>query len=155
MGRMRRGTPLLLVLFLLAPAAAGEEPPPGSTITLTFTEALRTALQNNLDLANAGLETEKSEKEKKIVDREQLPALSLDAGYTRLSIPETSDIPIPGFNLPDSEADLSLTATMPLYTGGRLPAARRQATEELDLTKVAERGTRGDILLETATTSPT
>jgi len=153
MGRLRRGSPLLLVLSLLAPGAAGEEPPPSSTtVTLTLTEALRTALENNLDLANAGLETEKSEKEKNIVDREQLPALSLDAGYTRLSIPETSDIPIPGFNLPDSEADLSLTATMPLYTGGRLPAARRQATEELDLTKVAERGTRGDILLETATT---
>lgn len=151
MSPMGRGALLLLVLSLPAPGAADGEPPHGGTVTLTLTEALRTALQNNLDLANAGLETEKSEKEKRIVHREQLPALSLDAEYTRLSLPETSDIPIPGFSLPESEADLSLTATMPLYTGGRLPAARRRATEELDLTKTAERGTRGDVLLETAT----
>jgi outer membrane protein TolC len=125
--------------------------PQAPVVTLTLSGALQTALVGNLALANAALDTSKAEKEKKGVDRARLPEVSLDAGYARLSVPETSDIPIPGFSLPDAEADVSVVATVPLYTGGRLPAARKQAAQGLALIRETERRTQGDILLETAT----
>jgi outer membrane protein len=146
---------LCLLLAVCAPLAGslpcrGEEAA-GSTITVTLHEALVTVLQNNLDLANAVLETSKSEKGRKIVDRERLPELSLDGRYTRLETPEASEIPLPGYSFPESEADLALVATMPLWTGGRLASASRQAATGADLAKEAERIARFDLLLETAT----
>jgi outer membrane protein TolC len=138
---------LLLLAALSIPVSAGGE----EAVTLTLSAALRTALANNLDLANAALETSRAEKEEEIVARKQLPDVSLSAGYTRLEEPEASDFPIPGFTLPDSESDVSATAKMPLYTGGRLKSARESASRGVELTREEERRVRGDLLLETAT----
>lgn len=140
---------LLAALLLLPAAAAGQGPVPGE-VTLTLSEALLTSLANSPEVANAVIATEISEKDRKIADRERLPEVSLDGGYTRLSVPEVSDIPIPGFTLPDEEADVAVAGSMPLYTGGRLASRREQASQGTDLARIAEKITRDDTLLETA-----
>jgi outer membrane protein len=147
---------LSCLLLALCAALAGSLPcraedPAADRVTVTLPEALTAALRNNLDLANAVLETSKSEKGREIVDRKRLPELSLDGRYSRLETPEASQIPVPGYSLPDSEADLAFVATMPLWTGGRLSSASRQASRGADLTKEAERSARFNLLLETAT----
>jgi outer membrane protein TolC len=136
---------LLLAAVSLPVVAVGEE-----VVTLTLSAALQTALANNLDVADAALETARSEKEKEIAVREQLPDVSLRAGYTRLEEPAASDLPLPGFTSPDSDSDVAVTAKMPLYTGGRLKSARKIASSGLELAREDERRTRSDILLETA-----
>jgi outer membrane protein TolC len=152
-GRLMRRPCLILALYavLAGSLPCRAEDPAADRVTITLPEALTAALKNNLDLANAVLETSKSEKGSKIVDRERLPELSLDGRYTRLDTPEASEIPVPGYSFPESEADLALVATMPLWTGGRLSSASRQASTGADLAKEAERTTRFDLLLETVT----
>jgi len=140
---------LLAALLLLPPAAGGEEPARGE-VTLTLSEALLTSLANSPEVANAAIAAEISEKDRQIADRERLPEVSLDGGYTRLSVPEVSDIPIPGFSIPDEESDVAVAGSMPLYTGGRLASRREQASQGADLARIAEKITRDDTLLETA-----
>jgi outer membrane protein TolC len=137
---------LLLAAISLPVVAGGEE-----VVTLTLSAALQTALANNLDLANAALETARSEKERAITARKQLPDVSFSAGYTRLEEPAAAEPPIPGFTLPDSESGVAATAKMPLYTGGRLKSAREMASRGVDLTREGERRAKSDLLLETAT----
>ncbi len=137
---------LLLAATSLPLAAQGEE-----VVTLTLSAALQTALANNLDLANAALETARSEKESAITARKQLPNVSLSAGYTRLEEPGSAEPPFPGFTLPDSESAVAASAQMPLFTGGRLKSAREIAAREVDLAREEERRVRSDLLLETAT----
>ncbi len=146
---------VLSLLCRLCPAAAAEP------LTLTLDEAVSFALENNLDLANASLEVSKAELESQIADRRRLPEADAEARYSRFDIPEAEvpqielppelGIPDPELSLPDREADVALSATMPLYTGGRLSSASRRASLGLELTREAERIARGDLLLETAT----
>ncbi len=149
-GRLMRRPCLILALYavLAGSLPCRAEDPAADRVTITLPEALTAALKNNLDLANAVLETSKSEKGSKIVDRERLPELSLDGRYTRLDTPAASEIPVPGYSFPESEADLAIVATMPLWTGGRLSSASRQASTGADLAKEAERTTRFDLLLD-------
>jgi outer membrane protein TolC len=143
----RAGKALMLAAGLALPVPAQG----GETVTLTLPEALQTVLANNLDLANAALETARAEKERAITVRKQLPDVSLSAGYTRLEEPRSAAPPLPGFTLPDSESAVAATAKMPLYTGGRLKSAREISSRGVELTREKERRARSDILLETAT----
>ena len=121
-------------------------------VTLTLEEALDITRSNSLSIANAALEVQKAEKDRSIASRRSLPTLGFDARYTRMDEGSVSGTTIPGFETPNSRADLSLTAFMPLYTGGRLSTGRRQATLGLVLTMEEERAILGDVLLEVAAT---
>jgi len=141
-------TGLAILFSSVSGHAAGK---PVETLTITFDEALATALGNNLGLANAGIEVSRTSKDQAIVDRRRLPEISLDGRYTRLEDPGIAEIPVPGYSIPDSETDLALVAKMPVWTGGRLSTASRQASAGVELTKTAEKIVRQNLLLETAT----
>ena len=104
-------TPLLLVVLLSGHAvdAWGEDKKP----ELDLARCLRLARENNLDLANAVQEIRKAENSVTMADGARLPEVDLTTTYTRMK-EETAVIP--GVEIPDTQADISIGAAMPLYT---------------------------------------
>lgn len=136
-----------LPLFLfLSPAAAGD------VVTLSLADALDAAMANNLQVQNAALATAQSQQDRTIADGRRLPELDIEGSYTRLELPAASDIPVPGFGFPESDADVAVKGTLPLYTGGRISSARRLAATGVELSSRSEGLTRDDVILETAST---
>jgi len=133
-------------MLFFSPAAGAAE-----VVTLSFPDALAAALANNLVLKNADISSAQSEIDLRIAEGRRLPEVDMSGRYARLELPASSDIPIPGVSFPESEADVSLGATMPLYTGGRIASSLRQAKTGSELSAEAANRTRGDTLLETAT----
>ena len=142
---LRKGSLVAALLFSLpSPLFAVE------SVTLTLEEAFKTALENNLEIANAALGTSIAEQGERIAAGAALPEVTFDGGYTRFDLPDSSDVSLPGYPSPDAEADLSVTAVVPLYTGGRITSGRHRASRALELAREEERAVRQDILLETA-----
>ncbi len=135
---------LLLVLLSIAalPAAVGAT---GEEVTLTLAEVIDTALKNSLDLSNAELDVAKAEQDRLIAGRQRLPEVTFNTTYTRMDQGSSGLSAIPGFTLPGTEADLSVSAQVPLYTGGRISSGYRQASLGYDLSIESRRAALGDL----------
>jgi len=134
--------PALLIIFFITNFANAE------ALELDLSQCLRLAQENNLDLANAVQEIRKAENSLTMADGARLPEVDLTTTYTRM---KDEAAVIPGVDIPDTQADLSIGATMPLYTGGLLKSSRKQARTGLAIAKEEHRVALGDILLETTT----
>jgi outer membrane protein TolC len=141
----------LLFCFLVAvlPVNSLYASDSGRVLELGLTECLQLARENNLDLANAAWEVSKAETQVDIADGSRLPEVQFSTTYTRMG--DESGSAIPGIEVPDSQADLSLNAAVPLYTGGLLKASGKQARTGLDIARENYRAAQGDLLLETTT----
>ncbi len=139
---------LLFVILSGSPVYAGEA---GEPLKLNLAECLRLALENNLDLANAAREVRRAEIRVGIADGARLPEVELSATYTRMSDGSDSSSLVPGLDVPNAQADIAVSASIPLYTGGSLSAASNQARIGVNLAREDHRAALGDILLETAT----
>ncbi len=133
--------PVLLSIAAL-PAAASAT---GQEVTLTLAEVIDTALKNSLDLSNAELDVAKAEQDRLIAGRQRLPEVTFNTTYTRMDQGSTGLASIPGFTLPETEADLSVSAQVPLYTGGRISSGYRQASLGYDLSIESRRAALGDL----------
>ena len=136
---------VLSIILLNAPAASGES---SETLQLDLNQCLRLAQENNLDLANAFQEVRKAKTDVAIAGGARLPEVDLTTTYTRM---KDEDAVIPGVELPETQADLNIGATIPLYTGGLLKSSSKQARTGLAMAKENYRAVSGDILLETKT----
>ena len=134
--------PVLLITTLFGNFAFAE------TLELDLTQCLSLAQENNLDLANADQEVRKAETGVTIVNGARLPEVELTTTYTRM---EDESAAIPGVELPETQADLNLGASLPLYTGGLLSSSSKQARMGLTIAKENYRAALGDTLLEAAT----
>jgi len=135
---------LAAIVLSTCPAFAQEAE---SMIELNLDECLRLARENNLDLANAAEEVRKAEAQVDLADGSRLPEVEFSTTYMRMGDEAVSAIP--GVEIPDSQADLTLSASVPLYTGGLLSAAAGKARTGLDIAHENYRASLGDILLET------
>lgn len=110
--------------FTLSPAPVRAEQ------TLTLTEAMSRALNANPAVAIDRYEVDKQALEQAIAGGEYLPKIDLRADYTRYGDPNlVHPLREPGV-FPPFDTDItgiSATVTQPLYTGGRLTAARSAA----------------------------
>jgi len=139
-------TPLLLSVLLSGHAVhAGSE---DIALELDLTQCLRLAQENNLDLANAVQEIRKAENSVTIADGARLPEVDLTTTYTRM---KDEAAVISGVEIPDTQADLNIGATLPLYTGGLLKSSSKQARTGLAIAMEEYRAALGDTLLETTT----
>lgn len=134
--------PVLLIITLFGNFANAE------TLELELAQCLHLARQNNLDLANADMEIRKAETDVAIAEGARLPEVEFTTTYTRLK-DEAADIP--GVEIPETQADLNLGATLPLYTGGLFSSSSKQARTGLTIAKENYRAALGDTLLETTT----
>lgn len=134
---------LLLTLVLFTSPAAGA---PVAGLNLSLPEIIDTALNNSLDLENAELQVIKSERDRLIADRQRLPEVTFNTTYTRMDSDNTGLASIPGFTLPETEADLSVAAQLPLYTGDRISSGYRQASVGYDLSIESRRVALGNLL---------
>jgi outer membrane protein TolC len=112
----------LAFTLLAAPVHAGE--------TLTLAQAMSRALSANPAVAIDHYEVDKQALEKAIAAGQFLPKINLQADYTRYGDPyQVHPIRQAGV-FPPFDTDItgiSATITQPLYTGGRLSAARSAA----------------------------
>jgi outer membrane protein TolC len=136
---------LLSVVLLSSPASAGEA---SLALELDLAQCLRLAQENNLDLANADQEVRKAETGVTSAAGARLPEVEFTTTYTRM---EDESAAVPGVEIPGTQADLNLGASLPLYTGGLLRSSSKQARDGLGIAKENYRGALGDTLLEVTT----
>ncbi len=135
---------MLALLSLTAlPAATGTT---NGEVTLSLVEVIDAALKNSLDLSNAELDVAKAKQDRLIAGRQRLPEVTFNTTFTRIDQGSTGLASIPGFTLPGTEADLSVSAQVPLYTGGRISSGYRQASLGYDLSTESRRAVLGDLL---------
>ncbi len=120
-------------------------------VTLSLTEVIDTALKNSLDLSNAELDVAMAEQDRLIAGRQRLPEVTFNTTFTRMDQGSTGLASIPGFTLPGTEADLSVSAQVPLYTGGRISSGYKQASLGYDLSVESRRAALGDLLRDVTT----
>jgi outer membrane protein TolC len=103
-----------LVLLPARAAAAG---------TIGIEEAIEKALRNaeRMKIARAGAEAVRESGREAVAFAR--PQLVLEGGYYRVGT-TAEEIPIPGFENPDDNASVSLTASQVLLAGGRITGSR-------------------------------
>lgn len=140
--------PGALALSLLAAPVRAEE-------TLTLTEAMSRALSANPAVAIDRYEVDKQALEKAIAAGEFLPKIDLQADYTHYSDPyQIHPIREAGV-FPPLDTDivgLSATIKQPLYTGGRLSAARSAATYDHAAAQEKSKASGQDLLFSVTST---
>ncbi len=138
---MIRGIPLATLLAgFIAVAAIAAEPPPA----MRFDEALTLLLATSPELKAAEHEVARRQYEAGAADGLRWPTVDLDARATRIDAPIVIDLDpirqtilalhptVPAGHIPPFEAEIQSDsffkaqawATWPLYTGGRITAAR-------------------------------
>lgn len=137
-------TALALTVLADSPARAADQV---GVLELGLVESLRLARENNLDLANAALDVRKAEAQVEIAGGSRLPEVEFSSTYTRMGGEALSAIP--GFE--DTQADLELSASLPVSTGGLISASVKQARTGLKIAREEYRAALGDIILETTT----
>lgn len=93
---------------------------PVSAVSVTLQGAVQTALEKDIDVLKAMEDTKKSEAAKIVAGSALMPSLSLGFNYTR----KDGKYALAGQR---DAYGASLTATQPLYTGGRATALLRQS----------------------------
>jgi outer membrane protein len=141
----------LIILLMFAAFSGNSRHAAGAerTLELGLDECLQLARENNLNLANAAREVRKAETQVAIAEGSRLPEVEFSTTYTRMGDEAASAIP--GIEVPGSQADLALSASVPLYTGGFLTASGEQALAGLNIARENYRAALGDTLLETTT----
>ena len=107
---------------------------------------VRFALQNNYDLKAADLAKEAARQAAHAAAAEHLPKIVANAGYGHSHTDAEqnnikSDLNA-AFEVDNRVGDVSLDLTMPLFAGGGISAARRQAQAEFERTRETWLGTR-------------
>ena len=93
---------------------------PVSAVSITLQGAVQTALEKDIDVLKAMEDTKKSEAAKIVAGSALMPSLNLGFNYTR----KDGKYALAGQR---DAYGASLTATQPLYTGGRATALLRQS----------------------------
>lgn len=93
---------------------------PALAVDLTLQEAVQTALDKDIDVLKALEDTKKSDAAKIVAESALLPSLNLGFNYTR----KDGNYALAGQR---DAYGASLTATQPLYTGGKATALLRQS----------------------------
>jgi outer membrane protein TolC len=145
--RISRTLFTLVLLFAVLSGNPVHAVDTGKTHELDMDECLQLVEENNLDLANAAREVRKAEAQVDIAGGSRLPEVELSTTYTRMGDGTASTIS--GVESPDSQADLALNVSVPLYTGGLLTASGKQARAGLEIARENYRAALGDILLDT------
>jgi len=138
---------IILACFIAVTAIAAEPPPP-----MEFDEALALVLATSPELEAAGHELARRQYEAEAADGLRWPTIDLDARATRIDGPIEIDLDpirqtilalhpqIPASQVPPFEAEIQsdsffeaqARATWPLYTGGRITAARNASRARVD-----------------------
>ena len=142
------GTFFALLLLVILSGNAAHSESGDSTLDLDLIQCLRLVQENNLDLANAEQEIRKAETGMAIAEGARLPEVEITTTYTRM---ENGAAPLPGIEIPETQADINLGVSLPLFTGGFLTTSSQQARTGLSIAKENHRAALGDTLLETTT----
>lgn len=143
---------LLLLVMLVVPAAARAQTPASTPLTLE--DAIAQGLANSQRLAELASRAEAADFAVAGRRAAELPAVSLQGGYTRTNHVEEFSIALPGRtpqvvypDIPDNyRARLDLQ--WPIYTGGRGDALERAARAERTAIASDVEAARADLRLE-------
>ncbi|HEY8462874.1 MAG TPA: TolC family protein, partial [Bacillota bacterium] len=143
---------ILVALLIPSLAWGAEKSAEAQWQTLTLEKCLELAYANNQELKSATQDVVIAKANVKKAQGAFLPTLDYELGATKLSDPTTVLLPYIGdlekgfsvipFEGPDEGYGGSLSATYPLYTGGKLRNALKIAKTQLDLALEKERNVR-------------
>ena len=162
---MTRMAPFLALLAITANAASSasastpEPPTPAGegVVPLTLAQAVERALGGSPALARARAVGHAADAEARAARAARMPQLGLSASYTRSSdVPELT-LFLPGSpprtifpNIPDNYRT-RLSASVPIYSGGRIGALVDAAASEKEAAGLDVRASAAEVVLETTT----
>ncbi|HYM59612.1 MAG TPA: TolC family protein [Thermoanaerobaculia bacterium] len=149
---MRTAIHAIALALLFAAAAHAAEP---ARIPLTLADAIERAHTSSQRLAQLHALENAAEENIRIASAAKMPQAALTAGYTHTSnVPEFS-IALPGIGLRTLFPNITenyrgaLSASVPLYTGGRIQESIRAAEHQRSASALDSSAAANDLTLET------